>query len=108
MITLFASCSSFGGERNIIQRNAIQSWKKLNCEIILMGTEAGVAEVPKEFNIKHEPELQYSKFGAPLVNSVFGKAEEIAQHKLLCYISADIILMSDFLPGIQRVKEYFQ
>jgi len=110
MLTFFTSCYPFERKRNIIQRNAIQSWKKLgqNCEIILMGIEVGVMEVAKEFGVRHFTEIQYDKFGLPLVSSIFRKAEEIAQFNFLCYVNADIIFLSDFLPAIQRVKEKFQ
>lgn len=45
-----------------------------------------------------------NEFGTPLLNSAFEQAREAARHRLLCYINADIVLLSDFLPAIQNIN----
>ena len=106
MLTLFTIPKSFHGHTGIIQRNAIQSWLHLRpaCEIILLGDDEGTAEIAAEFKLRHVAGVARNQYGTPLVNSVFGEAEKAATYPLMCYINADIILMSDFLDAIQRVK----
>ena len=106
MITIFSIPKPFRDNINIIQMNAIQSWLKLfpKCEIILFGDEEGLAEVAKEFNLLHIPKIGKNEFGTPLLNSVFNQAQKIAKNDLLVYINCDIILMSDFIPAIQKIK----
>jgi hypothetical protein len=105
MLTLFSCPKPFRGHFEIIQRNAICSWAKLNPkpEIILLGNEEGTAEVAKEFSIRQIPNVACNEFGTPLVNSLFREAEKAATYDRMCYINTDIILMSDFMRAIQRV-----
>ncbi|GAG41446.1 unnamed protein product, partial [marine sediment metagenome] len=107
MLTLFAIPKPFGGHIGMIQINAIQSWLQLRppCEIILFGDEKGMAEVAAEYGVKHIPNVERNKYGTPLINDVFRMAQELASQPLMCYVNADIILMSDFLAGVQRVRK---
>src|SRR5215475_11102622 len=103
MLTIFAVPKPFRGHIEIIQRNAIQSWIRLRptCEILLLGEEEGVAEVAAEMGVKHEPCIVRNEWGTPLVNAVFKAAESAASFSKLCYVNADILLLSDFLPAVQ-------
>lgn len=106
MLTIFSIPKALYGHFAIIQRNAIQSWLKLRpaCEVILFGHDEGVAEVAAEFGIRHVPYVNCTEYGTPLLNSVFEIAQRIASYPLIAFVNADIILMSDFLPAVQRVK----
>jgi hypothetical protein len=55
MITIFSTPKAFVGHIDMIQRNAIQSWQRLHpdIEIILVGDDAGPAEVSGELGIRH-------------------------------------------------------
>ncbi len=103
MITIFSVPKSFRGHIDVIQRNAIQSWKALRpaCEIILFGDDQGTAEAEEEFGVIHVPEVARNELGTPLVNDVFARAEELAKNDLLCYVNADIMLLDDFIPAVQ-------
>jgi len=106
MLTIFTVPKPFRGHINIIQRNAVRSWLLLRprCEIILFGDEEGVPEVAAEFNIRYVPEIEKNEFGTPLFDSAFNQAQKLANNPLMAYINTDIILMSDFISAIQRVK----
>ncbi len=105
MLTLFTIPKPFHGQIGVIQRNAFQSWLQLRptCEIILLGSDEGTAETAREFGLRHLPEVARNEYGTPLLNSIFERAEAAASHRLLCYVNADIILLSDFLPAVQRI-----
>jgi hypothetical protein len=105
MLTIFGIPKAFEGHFGIIQRNAIQSWMRLtpSCQIILFGDERGTAQVAAEFGLLHIPTVERNEFGTPLLNSVFNQAEKAATQPTLCFVNSDIILMSDFLPVVQRV-----
>lgn len=104
MITFFTAPKPFRGHIGIIQRNAIKSWLQLHpCEVILFGDEEGVAEVARELNAQHIPEVERNEYGTPLVSFLFEKAQEVAKYNVLCYVNADIMLMSDFMKVVQRV-----
>lgn len=106
MLTFFAIPKPFKGRIDIIQRNAIQSWIQLrpSCEIILFGDDEGTANLAREFGTRHYPDVVRNENGTPLLNDIFKKAQQAAAHKLLCYVNADIILLSDFLNAVQRVR----
>jgi len=44
-----------------------------------------------------------SLFSTPFVNYIFNKANELALHKVLCYLNADIIVMDDFVEAIDKI-----
>lgn len=112
MFTLFTIPKAFTDEHiSKIQINAIKSWKKLNAdiEIILLGNEEGIKEIAEKYNLVHVPDIEYSKFGTPFINSVFKKAREKAKYDILCYINCDIITPSNFsqlTKSIPKEKEF--
>lgn len=105
MLTLFALPKPFRGHIDIIQRNAICSWIALHpqCQVILFGDEEGTAEVAQEFGVCHITEVAKNQYGTPLLNDIFKKAAENAEHETLCYVNCDIILMSDFVRAMNEV-----
>jgi hypothetical protein len=105
MLTLFTVAKPFCGEFARIQRNAILSWTHLRpaCEILLLGDDAGVREVAADAGATHVPELERNEFGTPLLSNVFSEAERRTSFPILCYVNADIILLEDFLPAVQRI-----
>ena len=107
-LTLFSVPRPFQNYMGVIQTNAIQSWVQLSpaCEIILFGDDEGTEETARSFGIRHFPKIERNEFGTPLLNSLFEKAQQIASHKLMCYVNADIILMNDFLKAIQRIRKW--
>jgi hypothetical protein len=105
MITLFTIPKSFRGHIATIQRNAIQSWLQLRpaCEIILFGDDEGAADTAREFGLRHIPDVARNEYGTPLLNSLFELAQAVANHRLLAYVNADIILLSDFMAAVRRI-----
>ncbi|MDK9699930.1 MAG: glycosyltransferase [bacterium] len=108
MLTLFAMPKPFTGHNGTIQRNAMESWKRLsNVEVILFGSESGVAEAAQEFGFRHIPEVRCNEFGTPIVSDLFRLAERHATFKTLCYCNADIILPSEFPLAAGATAEHF-
>lgn len=108
MITIFTIPKSFQNSRiNIIQTNAIKSWRsfKPNCEIILVGDDEGVAEKAKELNVKHIHGVACNEFRTPLLDSAFDLARENSTNDYLAYINADIMLISDFIKIFRCIKD---
>jgi hypothetical protein len=88
-----------------IQRNALKSWTLLpDVEILLIGDEAGLAEVADEMGVKHLPDVECSPSGAPLISSMFHLARENSESDLLCIINTDMILMPDFVDAARRSR----
>jgi hypothetical protein len=105
MITFFACPKSFQGHAGINQRNAFRSWALLSPkpEILVLGTDQGVAEICKEFGLIHVPEIEKNELGTPLISSVFQNGQARASAHLVCYINSDIMLTNDFIPAIESV-----
>jgi len=106
MLTIFTIPKPFHGHIDIIQRNAIQSWTRLRpaCEIVLCGDELGIREVAREFEAKHVQNMAHNEFGTPLLDSAFALAEQVAKYPLMCYVNADIMLLSDFIKAVERIR----
>ncbi len=107
MLTLFTIPKPFREHIGGIQTNAIKSWLQLRPEpeIILFGNEEGTAEVASRLGIRHIAKVDCNEYGTPLLNSVFGIAQDIAKYQLMCFINTDIILMNDFSPAVQHVHQ---
>ncbi|MCJ7653273.1 MAG: hypothetical protein MUO75_06195 [Actinobacteria bacterium] len=107
MLTVFSIPKPFEGHIGTIQRNAIESWTMLRPkpEIILFGYEPGIEAVAGELDTLHISEVARNQFGTPMVRDLFTKAQEKASNDILCYVNADIILMSDFMAAVKAVCE---
>jgi len=105
VLTLFTIPKAFKGHIDVIQRNAIQSWKRLHpdIEIILFGADEGTAEAAREFGLRYEPEVERNEFGTILLTSVFLRAQEVARFDTVCYVNCDILLLDDFCTALRTV-----
>ncbi|MCC7118689.1 MAG: hypothetical protein IT310_09205 [Anaerolineales bacterium] len=104
LITFFTAPKPFTNPHiAMIQRSAIKSWTLLEgAEIILLGNEAGIAEIAREFNLKHFPDVKLSENGTPLISSMFELARRNSTSELLCIVNADMILMDDFVEAVME------
>lgn len=105
MLTIFTVPKPFEGHIGVIQRNAVGSWRALQpeCQIFLCGNETGTAETAVSLGVDRIPEVERNSFGTPLLSSVFAAVEARARHALLCYVNADILLLSDFVDAARRM-----
>src|SRR5439155_22133613 len=105
MITLFSTPKAFIGHIDLIQRNALKSWRRLHpeIEIILVGDDAGAADVCREFGIQHIKHVAKNKYGTKYLASIYDQVHEIARHEILCHVNCDIVLMSDFAAAVRAV-----
>ncbi len=108
MITFFSIPKPCVGHIGVIQRNAVLSWAALASacggEVILFGGDAGVAELASEAQARHIPAVGATAFGTPRVDDLFAQAQRQARQRLLCYVNADIVLMSDFLGAARHAS----
>jgi hypothetical protein len=105
MLTLFTSCKPFQGEDAIAQRNAITSWKMLRPEpeIFILGDDFGAREFAEEIEVQFFPKVKRNESGKPFVDDLFNIAQRAATNDICCYVNSDIILLSDFISGVQKV-----
>lgn len=105
-LTIVALPKPFEREFEAIQWNAIQSWIRLEPRprIILVGNELGTAEIAAEVGALHVEDVARSEFGTPLVADVFARAESAGRTPFLCYVNADIVLLSDFSAALRRMR----
>src|SRR5258708_21122516 len=105
MITFFTTPKPFRGHIGVIQRNAIESWKRIHpsAEVILFGDEEGAAEAARDLRIRHIPGVKRNEHGTKYLSPIFDGAQALAHHNCLCYINCDIILLSDFRIAVERV-----
>lgn len=108
MVTVFCVPKAFQGPMATIQQNALRSWARLRpaCQILVFGNDPGVAQAAVECGVQHCATVARNDFGTPLLSDVFAQAEQSAQHELLCYVNADIILLNDFMEAVRRVREW--
>jgi hypothetical protein len=108
MLSLFTVPRAFEGHISVIQRNATKSWTLLDPkpEVILLGNEAGTAEVCREFDLRHDRGIQCNEFGTPLLSSAYRRVQEIARNEWVCYCNCDIILTQSFMDAFLRLLKW--
>lgn len=107
MLTIFALPKPFRGHIDMIQRNAINSWLRLEppCQIILFGDEEGTADVAREFGVLHVSQIAKNEYGTPLVSDLFEQARQLSNAEIICYVNSDIILLDDFVKATEIVGQ---
>jgi hypothetical protein len=107
MLTIFTIPKPFVGHVGVIQMNALRSWTFLEprCQIIIFGDEAGIAEAAGDLGALHVAEVERNEFGTPRLDRVFDRAQELARHRLMCYLNSDIVVRSD-LPQTATAIEF--
>jgi hypothetical protein len=112
VLTIFTTCRPFEHGFLKIQRNALESWKRLEPEpeVLIIGDERGAAEAAKRYACRHIPEVERNRWGTPLLRSIFGTALALADWDVLCYINSDIIVLSELTGAVaavcERLKEF--
>ena len=78
MLTVFSTPKPFAGHIDVIQRNAILSWQRLHpdIEVILVGDDAGAAEVCAELGIRHIPQVERNKYGTKYLASIYDRCRK--------------------------------
>lgn len=106
MVTLFAVPKAFEGEADVAQRNALGSWVRLQpaARVLLFGNAPGIAEAAGEYGAEHVPDVETTRFGTPLLHSVFRQANVLAGGGRLCYVNADIVFLDDLPRTISRIR----
>lgn len=102
MLTLFTTLRPDVGEFGRLQRNALESWTRLQprCEVLVLGDEPGAGELATAVGATFVPEVPRTDRGTPRVDGLFATAAQVGSHELMCYVNADIILMDDFLSAL--------
>jgi hypothetical protein len=110
MLTIFATPRAFAGEFDVIQRNAIESWIRLQPppQVLLMGNEPGTDAICRQLGVEHVPEVRVSEFGTPFADSMIELAEKRARYPLLLWVAADTIVFDEVMPAVHQVSSRFQ
>jgi hypothetical protein len=105
MLSLFTIPKPFAGHIDTIQRNALESWRRIEPrpEILVFGDETGAAEAAARVGARHLPELQRNEYGTPVLGEVFERAQATATQSFMCYANADIVFLEDLVPAIAAV-----
>lgn len=109
-ITLFTTAKPFAGHPGIIQRNALESWTRLDPrpEILLIGSEDGYDAVAEDFGALRVEALERNEFGTPLVSDIFDAAHRHGTGDVLVFSNADIILPPKFAKAVETAASRFE
>jgi len=109
VITIFTIPYKFEGIHKTRQENAIQCWQRIvkDVEIILFCDDPGVDKAAKQFGCVYVPDIGRNRWGTPLVNEAFMKAQQIAKHDVLAWLNADIIVNEAWAKAVLTCAEKF-
>lgn len=89
------------GHIDTIQRNALDSWKRLRgAEVIVFGDEPGVREAAAAVGARHEPVIARNALGTPLVSDAFARARQLARSRVIVFANTDVVFADDFADAI--------
>ena len=91
----------------IIQKNALRSWKALGnlIDVIVLGNEKGIKENCRSLGIKHFPEVRCNDSGTPLISSMLEIGRNESKSPYLAIVNSDIILFPDFVQAVKDVSK---
>jgi len=99
-ITILTSCAPFVEGRKVEQETALHSFAAVNdAEVIVLGDDAGVAEICSEYGFKHISDLPIGEYigiengGGILMGPAFEAALEVLTGEYVFFINADNILV---------------
>ncbi len=104
MITIF---STLKPGNDYQQHNAVKSWVSLpRSQVLLIGKEA--VPLASEFGTGFVADVRRSSLGMPLLDSLFGIAQEWGgPDGLFLYVNADIVLWEDIILAMEACAEKF-
>ncbi len=105
MLTIFSIPKPFAGPTGEIQAAAAASWERLGPgnQVVLVG-EAPPAGAGVAF--EQVEALQPEGVGSPLLDDAFTRVDAVARWPLRCFLNADIILLPDLLPAVERAAAF--
>jgi hypothetical protein len=101
VLTLFSVPKPFEGDIGALQRRAVESWRALDVQVLLLGD---VADAARELNVEHLPGLEVTAHGTPRLDSAFALADEAARFPLRCFVNADVVFGPDLLAAVRSVS----
>jgi hypothetical protein len=104
MLTLFSVPKPFDDYIGRIQRRAVESWRALDVQVVLLGDERGVAEAARDLGVEHVGGLALTEHGTPRLDSAFALADGVARFPLRAFVNADIILGPGLLTAARAVS----
>jgi hypothetical protein len=111
MLTIFTTPKPFTGDWAVSQSNAIGSWRALSpdVQILLFGNASGIRRTAQAFDAESIAEIKSTEKGVPYLNEMNQVASKRANHSILCFINADIVLPLRFykiLPFLHRFNRF--
>jgi len=110
MFTIFSTPKDFSGEFDLIQKNALSSWRNISneIEIIILGESKGAKTAAKAIDALYIPDIPLSDQGTPTIPGLFKFAENNGTNNIFCFLNSDIILSPDFFSSIKTVHSHFR
>ncbi len=104
MLAIFTIPKAFKGHTAVIQRNAVESWMRLGCEVYLCGDDPGVGETAQETGATWIPDIERNAYGTPILRSAFHTVAARSAAEVLCFVNADIIFLRDLVEAVRKVR----
>jgi len=107
MITIYSAMRPFHGTIGEVQLNAIRSWIAISpkCQVVLIEDEEGTSRgATNGLDVAVVDGVRRSGMGAPLLDDVLRVGRENAQHEILAFITADVLLPPGFPEAVSNMR----
>lgn len=108
LLTLFTAPKPFRDPHiDMIQRNTLRNWQALgeDVEVVVIGDEPGIADVCREYGIRHLPNVVTNEKGTPLIGSIFDLGRSVNESPYLAYANGDILFLPDLIQSVRRLAQ---
>ncbi|MBF93368.1 MAG: hypothetical protein CMB78_06300 [Euryarchaeota archaeon] len=105
-IRVFTTFAGFDYENNIIQRNAFDSWKRLNLDVYVFSVDEKVRDICEKENFTFVNEfLKTEENDLPILKSMISiMASKIDNEDIMVYLNSDIILDDGFINSLDFIS----
>lgn len=106
-LTIWAVPRPFGPPFDVIQRNAVWSWKRLGAQVFYVGKEDECAVEAAEMGIPWYP-VRVNDHGVPVVSDALAVAAQHAEYPVRVYSNSDTLFLDDLSPALEAVAARFE
>jgi hypothetical protein len=110
VLTVFSIPKPFSSDVGGEQERAVASWSRLadGVQVVLVGDDEGVDAAAERLRAEHVAGTARTPAGTPRLDDAFRRVDAIARYRLRCFVNADIVLLPDLVPPLERVASTYE
>lgn len=109
----FTAPKPFSGEERKSQLRALRSWLSISPRprVTFFGNATGISHVAHAYNLRHEPQIDTTFLGIPILPSILSNVHKLSStcdNCITIFLNADIIVFDDLIEALSKLSASYQ